>query len=103
MIVRVRLYFKPSGLRCEMIITPLERVLGRDSCTCSSEAICNFYIFFLWLAPLTLVLGEHFVLKDLPFYKVSCLVDIKARQACLDAHEKKHQDGTLCQALDSTS
>ncbi|RVW71237.1 hypothetical protein CK203_058802 [Vitis vinifera] len=32
-------------------------------------------------APLTLVLGKHFVLKDLPFYEVSCLVDVKARQA----------------------
>ena len=30
MIVRVRLYFKPSGLRCEMTVTPLEWVLGRD-------------------------------------------------------------------------
>lgn len=26
---------------------------------------------FPWLALPTLVLGEHFVLKDLPFYKVS--------------------------------
>ena len=31
MIVWVRLYFKPSGLRCEMTVTPLEWVLGRDS------------------------------------------------------------------------
>ena len=30
MIVWVRLYFKPSGLRCEMTVTPLEWVLGRD-------------------------------------------------------------------------
>ena len=31
MTVWVRLYFKPSGLRCEMTVTPLEWVLGRDS------------------------------------------------------------------------
>ncbi|RVW65054.1 Transposon Ty3-I Gag-Pol polyprotein [Vitis vinifera] len=30
MIVWVRLYFKPSGLRCEITVTPLEWVLGRD-------------------------------------------------------------------------
>ena len=30
MIVWVILYFKPSGLRCKMTITPLEWVLGRD-------------------------------------------------------------------------
>ena len=31
MIVWVKLYFKPSGLRCEMTVTPLEWVLGRDN------------------------------------------------------------------------
>ena len=30
MIVWVRLHFKPSGLRCEMTVMPLEWVLGRD-------------------------------------------------------------------------
>ena len=30
MIVWVRLYFKPSGLRCKMTLTPLKWVLGRD-------------------------------------------------------------------------
>ena len=42
-----------------------------------------------WLAPSTLVLSEHFVLKDLPFYKVTHLADTKARQAHLNAQEKK--------------
>ena len=42
-----------------------------------------------WLAPLTLVLSEHFVLKDLPFNKVAHLADTKARQAHLNAQEKK--------------
>ena len=55
------------------------------------------------LAPLTLVLGEHFMLKDLPFYKVTRLVDTKARQARLNACEKKMPRGTLRQALGSTS
>ena len=55
------------------------------------------------LAPLTLVLGEHFMLKDLPFYKVTRLVDTKARQARLNACEKKMARGTLRQALGSTS
>ena len=30
-IVWVRLHCKPSGLKCEMTITPLEWVLGRDN------------------------------------------------------------------------
>ena len=39
----------------------------------------------LRLAPPTLVLSKHFVLKNLPFYVVAYLVDAKARHACLDA------------------
>ena len=41
------------------------------------------------------MLGEHFVLKNLPFYEVTCLTDAEARQSCLDAQEKKRQEGTL--------
>ena len=48
------------------------------------------------LAPSTLLLSEHFVLKDLPFYEVTHFADVEVRQACLDAGEKKHQEGTLC-------
>lgn len=49
--------------------------------------------FFPRLAPLTLVLGDHFLLKDLPFYKVTPLTDTEVRQACLDAHKKKMLKG----------
>ena len=31
------------------------------------------------LTPPSLVPGEHFVLKDLPFYEVACLADSEAR------------------------
>ncbi|RVX16278.1 hypothetical protein CK203_014355 [Vitis vinifera] len=41
------------------------------------------------LAPPSLVSCEHFVLKNLPFYKVARLADAKARQTRLDAREKK--------------
>ena len=54
---------------------------------------------FPWLAPPSLVLGEHFVLKDLPFYKVARLKDFEACQACLEKWGRKRQDGTLKQAL----
>lgn len=46
---------------------------------------------------------EHFVLKDLSFYEVAHSADIKARPVHLDAREKKYQEGTLHQALSSTS
>lgn len=49
------------------------------------------------------MLGEHFVLKDLPFYEVTRLADVEARQSHLDAREKKRQEGTLHQAPGSTS
>lgn len=49
------------------------------------------------------MLGEHFVLKDLPFYEVTRLTNAKARQSRLDAQEKKWQEGTLHQAPGSTS
>lgn len=38
-----------------------------------------FIPVFPWLAHSTLVLNEHFVLKDLVFYEVACLEDSKAR------------------------
>ena len=49
---------------------------------------------FPQLAPPSLVPSEHFMLKDLPFYEVSCLVDSEACQARL----KKGQKETLRQA-----
>ena len=44
---------------------------------------------FPWLAPSSLVPDEHFVLKDLFFHEVACLVDSEARQARLEKREKK--------------
>ena len=41
-------------------------------------------LVFPQLAPLILVLGEYFVLKDLTFYEVVCFTDIEARKARLD-------------------
>lgn len=38
---------------------------------------------------------EHFVLKDLPFYKEACKVDVKARQERLNQREEKRQEGKL--------
>lgn len=43
------------------------------------------------------------MLKDLPFYEVTRFANAEIRQACLDAGEKKHQEGTLCQVPSSTS
>lgn len=40
---------------------------------------------FSQLAPLTLVSGEHFVLKDLSFYEVAQLANAEERQAHLNA------------------
>lgn len=51
------------------------------------------------LAPRFLVLGKHYLMKDLPFYEVARVADSKAHQACLEQREKKHQEGTLRQAL----
>ena len=61
------------------------------------------FLLFLWLTSPTLVSSEYFMLKDLSFYKVVCLANAEVRQARLDAHEKKCQDGTLCQASGSIS
>ena len=43
------------------------------------------------------------MLKDMPFYEVSCLANVEARQAHLNIHMKKCQEGTLRQAPGSTS
>lgn len=43
----------------------------------------------------SLVPNKHFVLKYLPFYEVTRLVDLDALQACLKEQEKKSQEGTL--------
>ena len=45
----------------------------------------------------SLIPNEHYVLKDLPFYKVTRLADLKARQARLKEREKKRHEGTLRQ------
>ena len=42
--------------------------------------------------------GEHFVLKDLPFYERAHEADAKARQERLDQREEKRQEGTLRKA-----
>ena len=53
---------------------------------------------FLRRLPKVVVPGEHFVLKDLPFYEEARAADAKARQDRLDKREKKHQERTLRQA-----
>ncbi|RVW27872.1 hypothetical protein CK203_084960 [Vitis vinifera] len=50
-----------------------------------------------WL-PKQVVPGEHFVLKDLPFYERARKADAKARQERLDQREEKRQEGTLRKA-----
>ena len=45
--------------------------------------------------PKFVVLGKHFVLKDLPFYQRACKADAKARQERLDQREERRQEGTL--------
>ena len=44
------------------------------------------------------MLGEHFLLKDLPFYERAREIDAKARQERLDQREEKRQEGTLRKA-----
>lgn len=53
---------------------------------------------FPHVALLSLIPNEHFMMKDLPFYEVTRLVDSKARQARLEEREKKRQERTLRQA-----
>ena len=47
----------------------------------------------------SLVASEHFVLKDLSFYEVVRLADLKARQTRLELWEKKRQEGHLGKLL----
>ena len=42
--------------------------------------------------------GEHFVLKDLPFYKEARKADVRARRALLNEREERRQKGTLRKA-----
>lgn len=49
------------------------------------------------LDPRVLVPNEHHVLKDLPSYEVTHVVDAKAHKERLEPREKKHQDRTLRQ------
>ena len=48
--------------------------------------------------PKVVVLREHFVFKDFPFYERAHDVDTKARQERLDQQEEKRQEGTLRKA-----
>ena len=48
--------------------------------------------------PKQVVLREHFVLKDLPFYEKARKADAKARQERLDQREEKRQERTLRKA-----
>lgn len=45
-----------------------------------------------------MVAGEHFVLKDLPFYTEAHEADAQARQALLNQREERRQEGTLRRA-----
>ncbi|KAL6319982.1 hypothetical protein AAG906_037059 [Vitis piasezkii] len=48
--------------------------------------------------PKQVVPGEHFVLKDLPFYERARKADAKARQERLDQRDERRQEGTLRKA-----
>ena len=48
--------------------------------------------------PKNVVAGEHFVLKDLPFYVEAREVDAQARQERLSHREERRQEGTLRRA-----
>ena len=45
-----------------------------------------------------MVAGEHFILKDLPFYTAMRKADARARKALLNEQEEKRQEGTLRKA-----
>lgn len=49
--------------------------------------------------PRVVVPGEHFVLKDLPFYEEAHQEGAKARQKRLDQREEKRQEGRLRKTL----
>ena len=44
------------------------------------------------------MLGEHYILKDLPFYKEVRKADAQKRQALLDDREGRRKKGTLQKA-----
>ncbi|RVW16822.1 hypothetical protein CK203_076462 [Vitis vinifera] len=46
----------------------------------------------------SVVAGEHFVLKDLPFYAAVRKADSRSRKACLNKQEVKRQEGLLRKA-----
>ena len=48
--------------------------------------------------PKNVVVGEHFILKDLPFYTAVRKADAQARKALLNEREEKRQEGTLLKA-----
>ena len=48
--------------------------------------------------PKKVVAGEHFVLKDLPFYAAVRKADSRSRKACLNKQEVKRQEGLLRKA-----
>ena len=49
--------------------------------------------------PKKVVAGEHFTLKDLPFYMAVQKADVQARKALLNEREERRQEGTLRKAL----
>ena len=49
--------------------------------------------------PKKVVSGEHYVLKDLPFYKEVKKADAEKRRALLDDRERRKKEGTLRKAL----
>ena len=48
--------------------------------------------------PKKVVSGEHYVLKDLPFYKEVKKADAEKRRALLDNRERRKKEGTLRKA-----
>nr|CAN72789.1 hypothetical protein VITISV_025818 [Vitis vinifera] len=58
---------------------------------------------FLRQLPKVVVPGEHFVLKDLPFYEKAREEDAKACQERLDQWEEKSRSGSPAQALEDNS
>ena len=48
--------------------------------------------------PKEVVAGEHFILKDLPFYVAVQKADVWSRKARLNKREKKRQEGLLRKA-----
>ena len=54
------------------------------------------------MASTPLVPGEHYMLKYLPFYKITCLTDSEAHQAYLEKREEERQEGMLRQGPTSS-